>query len=405
MEYVLIANASFVMIYLFYVGVFKHLTFFHWNRVYLLAGLLFSALVPLIRIPSWSAGNAGLAIVELPMIVLSATAQPAFQPVVETAVWIYLLGVGFGIIVLLRALYLIKISDKGACLQGEGAERYLASSGKHAFSFFSRIQIGTMIDRDVREMILVHERVHKEEWHSLDVLLYAIARVFAWFNPFVHLAAKEVQLNHEFLADEKTMRKYGPDYQYSLLNQALDTQVFQLTNAFYSTSIIKNRIIMMNRNKSKRWSLAMYALTIPVIAGSIWLSSCTQQPGVPDSEQKVAISDAMTPKSSETIMNKEDVDVVPSFPGGQEGLLAYFQEGFVYPAELKEEGVEGKVMLSFVVNEDGSLSDVQAMKSDDERLNQPGIDFVKAMPKWEPGMKDDVKVKVKMILPLQYTMD
>ncbi|NQV52831.1 MAG: energy transducer TonB [Flavobacteriales bacterium] len=400
----IIANLSFALLYLFYVGVFKRLTFFHWNRFYLMAALLFSTVVPLIRIPSWGAGTDALPVVELPLLVLSASQQPMFQPVIETAFWIYLVGVLVGLSVLFRAIYLIMQSAKDAREEQAEAGKYLVSEGSHAFSFFSRIQIGATIDGETKEMILTHEQVHKEEWHSIDVMLYAVTRVVAWFNPFVHLAAKEVQLNHEFLADERTMRTYGQDYQYSLLDQALDTQVFRLTNAFYSTSIIKNRILMMNKNRSRKWSLAVYALIIPVIAGTVWLSSCTQQPGIPDSEQKVAISDAITPKASDQVMNKDEVDVEPSFPGGQEGLLTYFKEGFVYPKELSEAGVEGKVMLSFVVNEDGSLSDIEAVKSDDPLLEAPGIEFVKGMPNWEPGTKDDVKVKVKMILPIQYSM-
>lgn len=158
---------------------------------------------------------------------------------------------------------------------------------------------------------------------------------------------------------------------------------------------------MMNKNKSRRWSLAMYALIIPVIAGSIWLSSCTQQPGVPESQQEIAISDAIKP--TQKVMEKEEVDVMPSFLGGQEALMNYFQDGFTYPEELKADNVEGKVYLSFVVNEDGTLSEIEAMKSDDERLEAPAIRFVQDMPNWEPGMKDDVKVK--MVLPLQYSMN
>src|SRR5690606_35976175 len=132
--------------------------------------------------------------------------------------------------------------------------------------FLGWYQIGNKTAPEMHDMVLRHERVHKKQWHSLDVLLFAFARIFSWFNPFVHLAAREIRLNHEFIADECSHRDFGTDYQYAILNQVMETRIFPLTNSFFSKSLIKNRIIMMNKKRSKLSSMAAYTLAIPVFA-------------------------------------------------------------------------------------------------------------------------------------------
>lgn len=401
MKALLISNLIFTVLFLVYITVFKRLTFFQLNRVYLLMALMLSAVLPWLDFGFMFAQQDFIPTVQLPLIRIVSESPAQIEPVVQSAYWIYWVGVIIGLMILSRALYSIWRLKRGASF--EENKRYLVGEGNHAFSFFGRVQIGRMIDKEIREMIVDHEEIHRRQWHSLDVMLFACARVLSWFNPFVHWAAKEVQLNHEFLADASAYHKFGRDYQHSLLNQALDTQLFQLTNSFYSKSLIKNRILMMNKQKTGKRSLALYALIIPAVVLSVWITACSSEPGLTDAEQKTTLNEVMKP-SGEKINEAKEVDVMPSFPGGQDALVAYFQEGFVYPQELKDAGVEGKVMVQFIVDRDGSLSDFESLEADDERLIEPAIEFMKGMPKWEPGMKDDQPVKVRMVMPLQYTM-
>ena len=157
---------------------------------------------------------------------------------------------------------------------------------------------------------------------------------------------------------------------------------------------------MMNKQKSKQRSKLAYGLILPLLVGGLWLNACTQDSDVTDPQTTTEIN-----QNASVFSNKSEVDKPAQFVGGQEGMMAYFQEGFTYPEELKADEVQGKVMLEFIVYEDGSLHDVHALKSDDERLDSPAITYVQNMPNWEPAEKDGMPVKMKMVLPIQYSMN
>lgn len=410
-------NAVFTLFFLLYVLVFWRLTFYTGNRFYLLFALLVSAVLPFVSLPTSLTPTSTVITVQLPMIEVMANNQAVMHPVVTTSKWVYWLGVVVGLGFLVQALFSIK--KLYAKAQRDAQEDCLINEGSHAFSFFNSIQIGSAIDPSMRKMILEHEEVHRRQWHSVDVLLFALARVFCWFNPFVHWAAKEVQLNHEFIADEEVHHIYGSYYQHSLLNQAFETKLFPLTNTFFNQPLIKQRIMKMNKSKSGKRSGVWYALILPAIAASVWITACTNEPGVAESAQKTAVEDVIKPKPEEKVYGPQDeLDLMPSFPGGNEELVAYFQENFYYPEDLKAEGVEGRVFIQFTVNEDGTHSDYEAVRVDvtsageggdvdnfdDARLSEPAIAIIRNMPKWEAGRKDEIPVKVKMVLPVQYSL-
>jgi len=399
MMYLLTSSILFLSAYAVFVLCFKKLTFFKFNRTYLIGTLIFSVLSPLASIPSSLVERSTLYTFTLPA--LQITDQAARSASMGVADWImvaYALGVGISFIVFLRSMYqVLSMHKKTNEMEDDGS--YL-SEGTHAFSFFKHIHIGQNIDSDTRSMIVSHEHVHVEQFHSLDILIYSIARVVFWFNPTIHLALREVRLNHEYLADEKTLSAFGTDYQYTLLNQALDTNVFAMANTFKSESHLKNRIKMMNKQKSKQRSKLAYGLILPLLVGGLWLNACTQDSDVTDPQTTTEIN-----QNASVFSNKSEVDKPAQFVGGQEGMMAFFQEGFTYPEELKADEVQGKVMLEFIVYEDGSLHDVHALKSDDERLDSPAITYVQNMPNWEPAERDGMPVKMKMVLPIQYSMN
>ena len=162
----------------------------------------------------------------------------------------------------------------------------------------------------------------------------------------------------------------------------------------------------MNHRASSATGRYLYLLAIPLLAVSVWVTSCSNEPGSSETDQKSALQEMIKASPDDQVNDdvKSEVDNMPQFPGGTQGMMMHFKEGFVYPESLKEDNVEGKVYVQFVVHEDGSLHDVEAVKSDDERLEAPAIAFVQNMPNWEPGYDAGKPVKVKMVLPLQYTM-
>ena len=98
----------------------------------------------------------------------------------------------------------------------------------------------------------------------------------------------------------------------------------------------------------------------------------------------------------------KEVDVMPEFPGGMEGLIAYMQEHIVYPEEAKESGLEGQVFVEFVVTAKGEVVGAEVKRGVSDPLDRVAVKAVADMPDWTPGEKDGKQVNVSMILPVSF---
>ena len=98
------------------------------------------------------------------------------------------------------------------------------------------------------------------------------------------------------------------------------------------------------------------------------------------------------------------VEDEPEFPGGQKALMEYIAKNLRYPAFAAENGIQGRVTLSFVVEKDGSVTDIQEMRSPSEDLTKEAIRVVKSMPKWKPGKQRGKPVRVKFMLPVTFRL-
>jgi len=94
----------------------------------------------------------------------------------------------------------------------------------------------------------------------------------------------------------------------------------------------------------------------------------------------------------------------PNFPGGMAVLYNYLNKNIVYPPSAREAGVEGKVIISFVVGKKGQISEVQVLKSLDPACDEEAVKLVKNMLAWIPGKQGDIPVKVKMTLPIVFKL-
>ena len=95
---------------------------------------------------------------------------------------------------------------------------------------------------------------------------------------------------------------------------------------------------------------------------------------------------------------------MPSFPGHVEGLLAYLQKKIKYPRKAEKKRIEGKVVCSFWVLEDGSITDVRVEQNVDPALDKEAIRVIKAMPKWNPGTQKGKTVRVKYTVPVTFSL-
>ena len=114
------------------------------------------------------------------------------------------------------------------------------------------------------------------------------------------------------------------------------------------------------------------------------------------------ISTAQTKKND---MVFDVVEVMPQFPGGQIAMMKYIMENMKYPKQAMKEGIQGRVAVRFIVEKDGSISDVKPILSVHPLLNKEAVRVVKSMPKWTPGKQNGKPVRVRFNLPIMFKLN
>jgi TonB family protein len=129
-------------------------------------------------------------------------------------------------------------------------------------------------------------------------------------------------------------------------------------------------------------------------------------------EKSIAMVTVIREEDKITTLEKEKkdndffvvVDEMPSFPGGQDALFSYIRRALIYPVEAAENGIEGRVTTQFIVEKDGSVSDVKVIRGVDPSCDKEAIRVIKGMPKWTPGKQQGVTVRVAYVLPIIFIL-
>lgn len=100
----------------------------------------------------------------------------------------------------------------------------------------------------------------------------------------------------------------------------------------------------------------------------------------------------------------EEADIMPSFPGGGEAMEKYLNDNIKYPKQARENDVQGRVVVSFVVERDGTLSNIRVVRSVDPLLDKEANRVISSMPRWKPGKKDGNEVRVRYKLPVKFRL-
>ncbi len=100
----------------------------------------------------------------------------------------------------------------------------------------------------------------------------------------------------------------------------------------------------------------------------------------------------------------DTVDVMPEYPGGFETMVKFLSSNMIYPKEAQKKGLEGRSLVSFIVEKDGALSNITVKKSAGKMFDDEAMRVVKKMPKWKPGRKDGKLVRVHFNLPVQFSL-
>jgi len=122
-----------------------------------------------------------------------------------------------------------------------------------------------------------------------------------------------------------------------------------------------------------------------------------------------SISESLFETLLDVATSKEDtvyqvVDKMPEFPGGEKAMMEFLSKNIVYPEKAKEAGIQGRVFVGFVIEKDGSVSEVKIMKGVGGECDEEALRVVKSMPKWKPGKKDGKSVRVSYTLPINFKL-
>ncbi|WP_406825006.1 TonB family protein [Pedobacter sp. KACC 23697] len=549
-HYLLQVNLYLIVFFGFYRLLLDKETYFTLNRIYLVTAGVLSLCTPFIRLEWLTEQRAAQQVytsVNWEAVLAQASIVTERNDGVNWGnafVYIYCTGMVFFLGRFIFNLFAVK-------------KLITVSKAGSAFSFFGN----KVIDHELPQMdvIDIHEEAHIKQWHTLDILFFEIIGIITWLNPVIYLYKKAIKNIHEYLADELAAEFQGDKAEYAmlLLSKSFGISPNTLTNGFLEKSLIKKRIFMLHKERSKKIAIVKYGIFIPLFALLIVLASATvrknekllsitdQIPmdkpiemvenmvtspentiippkisvdGKTDSnwkgfyqflaqnikypkaansnqiqgntqikfnlqggkvtritsniklgagcdeevmkailtykgfkviadgkyaltvsfsipESSAAFKHKLLPKAADYVnLNKINIisylpknnengisngkseitdkvyDFVsiekqPEFPGGITKFYQYVGSTIKYPKMAQDKNVQGKVFLSFVVEKDGSLSDIQITRSLGSGTDEEAIRVLEESPKWNPGIQNGLAVRVKYNININFKLN
>ena len=274
--YLIKSSGLIALFYLAYHFMLRKETFFTSNRWFLLLGLFTSIVLPIVVYTKiiW---------VKPTPVNYDWSSLPINTIVDEdhTEEYFYL---GLAIMYCIGTLYLLTKFGfdfyslntvlKGKSIQQQADFKFIDTKENVApFSYFNTIVYNSALyTTSELENIIEHEKVHSEQNHTVDVLISRLFCIVFWFNPFIWWYKKAILQNLEFIADNEATKKISDKkaYQFTLLKITTHENCVAITNHFYQ-SLIKKRIVMLNKNQSKKWNSWKYALVLPALIAFVLL--------------------------------------------------------------------------------------------------------------------------------------
>lgn len=451
-------NLLLVLLYGFYRLLFVRDTFFGLRRATLLAMLAAAFVLPLVDIGWWveehrSTVNLVEAYQEVMLPTVVVTGDVERFPWMRLFTSAYIIGVvvlSVRVLVQLLAIFrLVVVAERREVM---GSSVCVLTDDTSPFSFFGWIFVNPdKHSAEQLEEIMIHEQTHARQWHSVDIVLMEFCAIVCWWNPFVWLMRREVRLNLEYLADDRVVSAGSErkTYQYHLLGLAYGKNVATISNNF-NVLPLKLRIKMMNKKRTNRMGRTKYLL-VPALAAALlvasniesvartWVRQMNEAPvlteaaevagyalddngvtadGVQAAELTAenaaeeqlltAPEEAVEPEQGPLMPDDDNVfDVVeqmPSFPGGMEAMMDFLRNNVKYPEGAYKQGIQGRVLVQFVVDKTGKVRDAKVVRNVDELLDAEALRVIQAMPQWIPGKQNGKVVNVKYTIPLSFRL-
>jgi len=209
---------------------------------------------------------------------------------------------------------------------------------------------------------------------------------------------------HEYLADEAVLQKGTRRalYQQMILDETMGLRLNNLTNNF-NVSLLKNRIVMMTKPKSKTWAKSKLLIALPVIVILLFmLKPPVSYAGTRDQQKQK--QEGGVPFFDTTNHVYLRVEESPTYPGGDEARIKFLLDNIRYPKKAKKNHIQGNVFVSFIVRADGSLTDFKILRGIGRECDKEALRAIKKMPKWIPGKDKGKPVDVSFVLPIQFSL-
>ncbi|NSW94127.1 MAG: TonB family protein, partial [Bacteroidales bacterium] len=338
----------------------------------------------------------------------TANKAPQLEGYQRALLFIYLSGVA---VVLLKLIvdivYLLYLVSRNR----SNAEGIVFFKGFETpgFSALGYIFINERLEGAEADEIIKHEKNHLTRYHFIDIIIIELIKAFQWFNPFIYLFERSLREIHEYQADEGCLSSgiHPLSYQTLLLSQVFKSKAFRVTDSFSYPSLIKKRMIMMTKERTGSMANLKIFLVLPVVAAALYfISSCDKK------SNGILLEPPIEPIPAETIKTSEGdvqtyvvVEEMPQFPGGDLSLLKYIAENTTYPAEAKEKGIQGRVIVRFTVNADGTVGNSSVLKGVDPLLDAEALRVVNSLPSFSPGKQGGVPVPVWYMVPITFMLN
>lgn len=465
-NYLIQSGLCMLLLYLFYMLVLRNFPKPGYNRMYLLATPIVALAIPLLNIPLPFLPLYHLA-PALATVQLSEVTVTGYLPEAEANTGFIVSGAtivgvlySFAATALLARLgvQLFRLKKLVAMATPlttlDGYATVLQTDNNYAtFAFLNYIFVSQQqhLTEQEKQQIIAHELAHVKLRHTYDVLFYELLTAFLWFNPLIWLLKTELRDVHEYQADADVISVYQPQaYTTLLAKEALYKTGIPVGSYFQKPQVFK-RLHMLRKHGQKAGVLRPL-LVLPLLLALLFffssgdvtadmtmpatqttppvqaqtIAETTQQMSevivtakapekiVPASKPEKA-ADKLIVKKKEYAPATEVKDVaqrpfdyveqMPKYEGGELELQKFIARNIRYPKATKEAGLEGLVVGSFVVETDGSLSNLTILKGLDEAADREALRVIEAMNgKWEPGKQNGNVVPVRFTIPIRFAL-
>ena len=396
-SYLLKSGILLLIFYAVYKLVLENEKMLRFNRAYLLASLVFSLIIPL-QIVSFDAGFSNrIGLIPLDELVIQKSSEN-FTSISLNDFLTVLIAVSYGVVLLLLIIRFVlnllsfyKRIKRNEVQFVKGDKVVLIEDAILPHSFWNTIFINKneFEKGKIPSELIAHEKAHLDQKHTLDILFIEILQIIFWFNPLLFFYKKAIKLNHEFLADEAVNKQFGSvrNYQNLLLDFASNkTTVSLASNINYL--ITKKRLLMMTKKESPTKIVLKVSSVCVVYALLLFVFSTKTM-----AQNKAEVKE-------KDIYESDAIEKQPEFPGGTLAFYKFVGSTFKMPAEAEKNKIEGKAYMQFVVEKDGTLSDIKTVKDAGYGIGDEIIRVLKLSPKWTSGSVDGKPVRVMYTLPI-----